>query len=484
MNRYIYSLIALTFFALPVSAADSAVPEGALPRKDPNSPLGPGGNNWMRKPGAATPAATSSTSSTVSTSPVSPATSTGTPSATSTPSLSGTTIPSTPSTPSTPTNSIDATTSPDLSVPGASMSGADQSSDAPLRGPARMENEPAPNGVLPPQSQTPPAEGYMGPVPGQNPIDFGRSSTDNQVPLGDSLSGAATAPGSGQPARQLSAHYSTVSATAKMLKVAPLMRCRDENMQFVEIKLRNDSAEVALVHGDIAEAKVGGSMRTAASARYIGTVASPKLDMKGRILTGLVTVGSWGFAGPIFYENLTPEQHQKRYRGTAVGVDGSRHEIEDQRFGLRVLMPGEETVGWLAFECPDASSLTSLLIPVNYSRSQLPSGSLVVKVKAADESDKLNPAPPIPTVIPGSGASKASSSSTNYSSPSSLSPYPALGPDTSKGIDESGSGSGASSVTPQAGQSSTRTRQIAPAAPATNPLNIQPAQPTPPLRGQ
>jgi hypothetical protein len=159
------------------------------------------------------------------------------------------------------------------------------------------------------------------------------------------------------------------------------MRCRDENLQFVEIDLKNETDQVALVHGDIAEARIGKNLRTAASARYIGTVASPKLNFKGRFLTGWVEAGTLGLAGPIFYENMTPQQHRKRYLGTAIGTDGSRHEVEAQRFGLRVLMPGEETVGWLAFECPDPKELTNLLIPVNYSQSALPSGSLIVPVQ-------------------------------------------------------------------------------------------------------
>ena len=175
------------------------------------------------------------------------------------------------------------------------------------------------------------------------------------------------------------------------------MRCRDDRLKFVEITLRNDSREVALVHGDIAEAKVSSNLRTAASARYIGTVAKPKLNNKGRIYTGLVLAGSWGLAGPMFYELVTPNQHAKRYLGTAIGVDGSRHEIEDQRFGLRVLMPGEETVGWLAFECPVSNDLTSLLIPVNYSKSALPSGSLYVPVQHGSAAT-----PPVPASAPTS----------------------------------------------------------------------------------
>ncbi len=377
MIRIVYSLIAFTFLTLPVNAADYARPEGGLRSRDMKSPVGQGGTNQPAKAGAVV--------SPDSTKPTAPFTE-AVPSKSTAPSYI--TAPSITSTPG----------------PTADQTSA-ASSDVQLRGPSFPENLPAQPLGSPAYPEAP--VGDMSHVPGQNPIDFGRSAASPQVPLNDSLSKAATTNGSNR-LKQLSANYLTVSATAKMLRVPPLMRCRDDNVQFVEITLRNDSSEVALVHGDIAEAKVGGSMRTAASARYIGLISSPKLNLKGRIYTGLVTAGSWGFAGPIFYENLTPEQHRNRYRGTAIGVDGSRHEIEEQRFGLRVLMPGEETVGWLAFECPDEASLTSLLIPVNYSRSQLPSGSLMVRVRRADESDKPNPVPPVKTQLPATVSKPAS----------------------------------------------------------------------------
>jgi hypothetical protein len=133
-----------------------------------------------------------------------------------------------------------------------------------------------------------------------------------------------------------------------------------------------------------------------------------------------------------------------------------------------------------------------LLIPVNYSRSQLPSGSLMVKVKAADESDQLFPAPPSPTVLPGSFSSKASSSSSSktFSSPSFDSPYPALGPDNASGIagsrdrtPRSAAGAASSATTQHIGQSSTGSRRTAPRS--TNPVKAPAqSQSTPPLRGE
>ena len=293
-----------------------------------------------------------------------------------------------------------------LSVAPALAQSVDQAQEPALRGPS-TPGKGTQSTPIPSAGEAVPLRGAQQPqVPSaaaQTPIDYAHPPTPLGTPSTDNHGIA------GRPVQALSANFSNVSASAKLLETAPLMRCRDANLKFVEITLRNDSTQVALVHGDIAEAKVGDSLRTAASARYIGTVAKPKLNTKGRVYTGLVLAGSWGLAGPMFYELVTPDQHAKRYLGTAIGVDGSRHEIEDQRFGLRVLMPGEETVGWLAFECPTANDLTSLLIPVNYSKSSLPSGSLFVQVKPASAVKPTSPS------AATTSASSASSSSTNAS---------------------------------------------------------------------
>jgi hypothetical protein len=240
------------------------------------------------------------------------------------------------------------------------------------------------------------------------PFNYARTPENPATPIEDSLKSPlnASQPAStptqpaatGQKANlQGTANATTVSAVANLLSKSPLARCRDENLKFVQITIKNDSSQVALVHGDIAQANVGGVMKTATSARYVGSVAQPKLGLSGRIATGVAEVGTVGLAGPIVYENLTPDQHRKRYRGTAIGVDGSRHEIESERFGLRVLMPGDESIGWIAFECSDGKDPSNVVIPVNYSKSSLPSGSLIVSVGKAPATPPAPAASPAPS---------------------------------------------------------------------------------------
>jgi len=211
-------------------------------------------------------------------------------------------------------------------------------------------------------------------------IDYAHIPHDRSKTIPDSLKVPLKTTKEETKAKEMERNNSLVTANAKLMPKSPLMRTRDANLRFVQVTVKNDSPEVVLIHGDIAQANIAGALKTASSARYVGQVASPKLGLSGRIATGVVTAGSLGFAGPIFYENMTPDQHRKRYLGTAIGVDGSRHEIESDRFGLRVLLPGDETVGWLAFDCPNDNQMTNLVIPVNYSKSTLPSGSLVISV--------------------------------------------------------------------------------------------------------
>ena len=221
---------------------------------------------------------------------------------------------------------------------------------------------------------------------GGTPFDYAHIPHDHAQTIPDSLKEPLdtkklnTPISSDLKAKEIARNNSLVTANAKILSKTPLTHTRDRNLRFVQVTVKNDSPEVALIHGDIAQANIAGALKTATSARYVGEVASPKLGLSGRIATGVVTAGTFGFAGPLFYENMTPEQHAKRYLGTAIGNDGSRHEIESDRFGLRVLLPGDETVGWLAFDCANETQMTNLVIPVNYSKSTLPSGSLVIPV--------------------------------------------------------------------------------------------------------
>lgn len=209
--------------------------------------------------------------------------------------------------------------------------------------------------------------------PSIQPTLNGTASTANYQPAND-------APGA-PPSLNGSASLSSLSATAILMAQPPLTKIRDGNLCFVKISVRNDSANVALVHGGRSKANFNGpGSNQAVSSEYIESVSNPKLNLKGRLLTAAVTAGTLGMAGPIFYENLTPDQHAHRYLGTAIGDDGTRHAIEDDRFGLRVVMPGDETTGWVAFSCPNNENLSSVIVPISYSGNAQQASSLVIPI--------------------------------------------------------------------------------------------------------
>jgi len=186
----------------------------------------------------------------------------------------------------------------------------------------------------------------------------------------------------------IQASVSDIFAQANQLTICPLARIRDEHLRFVELHVRNDTDQAALINGDAVQAELGSSSAQPVTSEYITHDSRPGLGGKGTAAVVAVSGLSLGLAGPIFYEMLTPSQHGKRYLGTAIGTDGARHSVEASRFGLRVVMPGDETYGWLAFECPDNAAPTKLSIPIGFHKSLTPDGRVVVQVS------QLPPQPP------------------------------------------------------------------------------------------
>jgi hypothetical protein len=178
------------------------------------------------------------------------------------------------------------------------------------------------------------------------------------------------------------ADVSSLTATASELERVPFSDMRDKELQFVQITLRNDSQQVAIVNGDAAEAAVKSETAPAVGGRYLVMSAKPGVSTKKRIVIAGASLGTAALAGPIVYEFVTPDQHRDRSLGEAIGSDGTRHRVEADRFGVRVLMPGDETTGWMAFSCQLAQSLKSVTIPLSFSRSLTPDGVLEIPIKA------------------------------------------------------------------------------------------------------
>ncbi|CAN5576090.1 hypothetical protein BH10CYA1_BH10CYA1_22050 [soil metagenome] len=168
--------------------------------------------------------------------------------------------------------------------------------------------------------------------------------------------------------------------TAHNLANCPLQRDRDKGLKYIEVTVKNTGQNIALILGNSAQADVNAGKLSSAPASASVESDLPRLNGKGKLAVAVVAAFSFGYAAPIFYENITPDQHAKRSLGDAIGRDGSRREVEAGHFGVRVIMPGDETTGWIAFRCPRDQAVKSLIIPVSYTRSAVPSGSVTVPV--------------------------------------------------------------------------------------------------------
>ena len=165
------------------------------------------------------------------------------------------------------------------------------------------------------------------------------------------------------------ANITSVTASATAMQKPPFDHLRDTELQFVQITLRNDSQQVAIINGDASEASTGSGSAPAVGGRYLVDSAKPGLSKEKVATVVAATLGSAALAGPIVYEMVTPEQHRDRSLGEAIGIDGTRHQVEADRFGVRVLMPGDESVGWMAFSTEAAQAIKSVSIPLSFSRS-------------------------------------------------------------------------------------------------------------------
>jgi hypothetical protein len=186
--------------------------------------------------------------------------------------------------------------------------------------------------------------------------------------------------GSTAPSLHGVANLTDITATARSLSLCPLSRSHNPDLKYVEVTVKNDGQNIAVILGNAARADVSGTRAIPAPASVVEESDRPRLNTKGRVVVGAAALGSWGLAGPLVYEYLTPDQHRRRSLGTPIGRDGSRFEVEATHFGIRVIMPGDQAVGWFAFSCPPESSVKSLVIPVSYTRSTVPTGTIMVPV--------------------------------------------------------------------------------------------------------
>lgn len=187
----------------------------------------------------------------------------------------------------------------------------------------------------------------------------------------------------GRPLLRGVAEAASVNGHARLLATTPLTHHRDRSVHFIELNIKNISDQVVVVDADQAEVTVGGKTYKPCDAKELESDAKSTLSTGGKLAVVAVTAASLGLAGDIFYEFITPGQNRKRDLGISLGRDGTRHEVEVENFGKRVLMPGDETQGWLGFDAESLPQVNAIRVPISYMPPSLPPAVLTVPVNAA-----------------------------------------------------------------------------------------------------
>jgi hypothetical protein len=232
--------------------------------------------------------------------------------------------------------------------------------------PLPLRTDPLPTGILPANVPAGPMSDLPITPAQVEPGNASYLKSTNDVPDITKLTGQAS--------------NSALLGVAKGMSQNPLTRYKGPRLAYIELTIRNNSDQPIVLLGE------GIRGQAAAKTVYpVGFDALTKLDNnvmsnKKKLLVGAAGLGSLGLTSCIVYEWLAPEEYRKRNPGTAVGRDRGRHEIEEGRFNRRVLLPQDETTGWVAFYASDADTLNALTVPLLLPPYTTSSGSVSVPI--------------------------------------------------------------------------------------------------------
>jgi hypothetical protein len=176
------------------------------------------------------------------------------------------------------------------------------------------------------------------------------------------------------------ASASALLGVAKGMTVNPLTRYKGPRLVYVELTIRNNSDQPIVLLGEGIRGQCADKTVYPLGFDKLTKLDSNVMSTKSKALVAGLGAASLGLTSCIAYEWMAPEEYRKRNPGTAVGRDRGRHEIEEGRFNRRVLLPQDETTGWVAFYETDAGTLSGLTVPLLLPPYTIISGSVLVPI--------------------------------------------------------------------------------------------------------
>jgi hypothetical protein len=130
----------------------------------------------------------------------------------------------------------------------------------------------------------------------------------------------------------------------------------------IRIRVKNNSDRALVFNGEMATAKVGDTSISCMDNRDFDdlfdapeTFASNWSIGAGAVLTDALTVGTWQTVS-----DMLKTKSFKRY-----GADEERRDQDQERFGQRILWPGDSSSGIIVFPCEQSLSGAMLSLPVS-----------------------------------------------------------------------------------------------------------------------
>ncbi|MBU6450825.1 MAG: hypothetical protein KGS72_03535 [Cyanobacteria bacterium REEB67] len=244
-----------------------------------------------------------------------------------------------------------------------------------------LRTDPLPTGVSP--ADVPAGPMTELPVTPEQ-VDPGLANTQAKAPVASSpdskLTGSAsTLAGIADDAPSPKAP-NALMGVAKGMTVNPLTRYKGPRLVYIELTIRNTSDSPVVLLGEGIRGQATGKTVYPVGYEKIVKLDQNVMTTKSKLAVAALGAGSLGLTSVIGYEVFAPQEYRKRNPGTATGRDRGRHEIEEGRFNRRVLLPQDETTGWVAFYASDSDTLSSLTLPLLTPPYTTSSGSVSIPI--------------------------------------------------------------------------------------------------------